>query len=414
MAAGDIESRRKGSPAEQAIGKVNPGTGINFVISGPVSSSLNQEGESIVDFQNTDFSLDPSLYLVGLGLRKDSGYKDSLLTCREIWIPFLDSENNTHRVVLVIESRTSYPNWIYVWTSIKSDINKIDRSWIPAGFSGEDIYNVYEDGKEDLDYSCVQQGPGGILFIPYIHPNYLTSDDYNGILGNVMETAEYPYLYSVLRGSVDCIPANDLRSWNKLSSNLRYKHYLVDDHKVQAVGGLHAGELIVPGGNLSRVVEQSEYFKSFNARAVEFNSNNQDRLQLQTLDLPYMSYRAISASIYVDPYFTEDVTKATVSRSLEKVWEDLQGGNVDDPEVVYFVKPIERKDFENDVNSWYLTLENRSSVPVTGSILFKVDGHLAVRYTNATVYAPFLNTVYRTGQYGEVLDLFTSESVASE
>ena len=42
--AGNIENNRKGDWSAQAIGRLNPGQGINFIVSGPVSSSLSVSG----------------------------------------------------------------------------------------------------------------------------------------------------------------------------------------------------------------------------------------------------------------------------------------------------------------------------------------------------------------------------------
>ena len=199
--AGNIENNRKGDWSAQAIGRLNPGQGINFIVSGPVSSSLSVSG-SIVDFQADESG---PFYIVGLGLRKDSGYTDTLMTCKEVWIPFKDEIEDLHRVVLKVDRRTSYPSWIYVWSSECTEDNRIDKTWLPAGFEGEDIYDSYESLgslQEDLDYETIVKGPGNILFVPYIHPNYLTTDDYNGILGNVMDASESPNLYSILQGDL--------------------------------------------------------------------------------------------------------------------------------------------------------------------------------------------------------------------
>ena len=400
--AGVIEAGRKGSWTEQAISRLNPKQGVNLIISGPVTSDLNEGGTSTVDFTEPQ---DTNLYLVGMGFRKDTGYKDTLLNCSEIWIPFEDEVGQRHVVRFKIDSLTSFTDWIYVWTNKKTDDNKLERTWVPTPFVGEDVYEQYEDGREELDYEIAAFGPGNIIFVPYIHPNYLTTDDYNGILGNVMKTAESVGLYSVLR--------NDADPWlqYRVSPNLRYKHYLQDNHNPNAIGGLHAGELMIPGGYLSRVVEESEYFKSFRNRSEELDNPSAGHL-LQTLDLPYMSYRAISGSVYVDQYTDQHTESGSaIPTPLKKVWEDMQGGNTDDPETVYFVNKASITQSNDARMSEYIKLETRTSIPVTGSILFRMDGHLAVRFTKATIYAPFLNTVYRTGEYGEILDSFTSQSV---
>jgi hypothetical protein len=89
----------------------------------------------------------------------------------------------------------------------------------------------------------------------------------------------------------------------------------------------------------------------------------------------------------------------------------MQGGNVDDPETIYFIGKADKEGDESLQNPPRVSLDRRrTTIPVEDSILFRMDGHLAVRVTKATVYAPFLNTVYRTGEYGEVLELFTSQS----
>ena len=186
MAAGDIENSRVGSWVEQIISKLNPGQGVNFVVSGPISSSLREEGTSFVDPQQPQ----SELHLVGLGLRKDTGYQDALLNCAEVWIPFKD-ETGTHRVVLKVEARTSYPNWVYLWTLHTDESNLVSRSWMPVAFSEENAFTEYNQGQfSDFDYSCSLEGPGGILFIPYVHSNYLTTDDYNAVLGNAINVAE--------------------------------------------------------------------------------------------------------------------------------------------------------------------------------------------------------------------------------
>ena len=401
MAAGDIEKGRSGSWSDQAIGKLNPGQdGVNFVISGPVHSDLQVSGSST-------YSVDPNqeYYIVGLGLRKDSGYAETMMTCKEIRIPFKTSPSSSVVMsTLKINYRTSYPNWIYVWADSTESAAKFYGSWVsPGSGSGVDIYNEYEaPTKPDLDYEMGIPGPGGIIFIPYIHPNYLTTDDYNGILGNVMETAETDHLYTILQKDVEDKFKNKVK-------NLRYKNYLEDYHKYNAVGGLHAGELNIPGGNLSRCMEEKEYFLSWEKRANELSPGS---MVLQTLDFPYMSYRAISASVYVDQ-FTEqfNASGSPIPRPLYQVWEDMQGGNVDDPETIYFIGKADKEGDESLQNPPKVSLDRRrTTIPVEDSILFRMDGHLAVRVTKATVYAPFLNTVYRTGEYGEVIELFTSQS----
>lgn len=406
--AGEIESSRTGTWENQAISRLNPGRGVNLVISGPVSSSLVEGGESSVNLAESG-----ELHIVGLGLRKDSGYLETMMTCREIWIPFKDTAGDPQRVVLKVDHRTSYPNWIYVWAASSSEENRLDNTWLPSSFSGEDIYNTYENFPSDLDYEIGIQGPGNILFIPYIHPNYLTTDDYNGILGNVMATEESEHLYTVLQGD---LKEGD-RGRNKLSPNLRYKNYLEDYHKYNAIGGSHVGELNVPGDNISRCEEEGEYFRSFRERARELHPGSE--LDLQTLDFPYMSYRAISASIYVDQYVDNySESGRPIAVDLRKVWEDLQKGNTDDAETIYFIGTasiVSRTasiSEEGNFGRMYDVIEmgSKSTVPVQDSILFRMDGHLAVRITKATVYAPFLNTVYRTGEYGEITELFTSSS----
>lgn len=411
--AGEIENRRVGNWSSQAIGKLNPGQGgANFVISGPVNSDLHTTGES-------SYSLDPdeTYYVVGLGLRKDSGYVESMMTCREIRIPFYDSASQQLIMsTLKIDYRTSYPGWIYVWSETTASAAAFKGSWInPNMGSGIDIYNEYEGNyAPDLDYELGAPGPGGIIFIPYIHPNYLTTDDYNGILGNVMKTTEPEHLYTILQNDVDNLvggpheDANRLwKSFREKLKNLRYKNYLDDYHKIDAIGGLHAGELEVPGGNLSRCEEEGEYFNSFEKRAKELNPKSPT---LQTLDFPYMSYRAISASVYVDQFTDQYLDDATPQpTSLERVWEDMQGGNVDDPETVFFIGTADRAETGSFLSP-VVVLGRRTTIPVTGSILFRMDGHTAVRIVKATVYAPFLNTVFRTGEYGEIVDSFTSGS----
>ena len=97
---------------------------------------------------------------------------------------------------------------------------------------------------------------------------------------------------------------------------------------------------------------------------------------------------------------------------MEKVWEDLQKGNTDDSETIYFTGTAARelKEVSASETASCIKFGARTTIPVSGSILFKMNGHLAVRVTKATIYAPFLNTVYRTGEYGEVKELFTSGS----
>lgn len=406
MAAGDIEKNRVGDWSVQAISRLNPGKGVNFIVSGPVTSDLVEGETSTVNLQDGE----GFLYIVGMGLRKDSGYGNSMLSCEEVWIPFQDLEGAVHIVRLKVDHRTSYPGWIYIWVAEKTELNAVDRTWMPGVFSEEDIYNIYQQSGhtvEDLDYSILQDGPGSIIFIPYLHPNYYTTDDYNGILGNVMKTEETTKLFSVLRNDVEPIQISPKRNLRDLvSPNLRYKHYLEDYHKFPAIGGTHAGELEIPGGNLSRCEEEGEYFKSFQHRVQELSP---DQETLQTLDFPYMSYRAISASVYVDQYTTQSDNLTDRRIALAKVWESMQGGNTDDAETVYFVNPAVRAETSGTLSP-YIAPIPRTTIPVTGSILFRMDGHLAVRFTKATLYAPFLNTVFRTGEYGEVQELFTSGS----
>lgn len=434
--AGEIESRRTGAWSTQAISRLNPGQGVSMIISGPVESDLQVGGTSTVDFTQPD----EGLYLVGLGFNKKLGYEETLLTCEEIWIPFRDDTGSKVYVIFQVESLTSYTDWTYVWTTQKlsressEKSNEILRTWtpFPENISDEGIYDETQIGDElrqELDYEITLDGPGGIIFVPYVHLNYLTTDDYNGILGNVMKTEESLGLYSVLRSAVSTVPylikEGKVRTLQDLvSPNLRYKNRIEDSHKTNAVGGLHTGELYVPGGDLSRCVEQSEYFKSFRARSVEFQpEEGANDSVLQTLDFPFMSYRAISASIYVDQFEGKyDGQGKPIMTPIEKIWEDMQGGNTDDPSTVYFASTASITKYQATVvsedtgelivesESEYIKPDYRTTIPVLGSILFRMDGHLAVRYTKATLFAPFLNTVYRTGEYGEVLELFTSGS----
>lgn len=430
MAAGNIEASRKGTWWEQAISKINPGKGVNLVVAGPVESSLVDTSAV-----NDSSSFNPStpvgtgedanlLWVVGLGLRKDSGYREALMTCREIWIPFIDEVGGIQKCVLEANVRTSYPDWIYVWSTASKAVgskNAISRSWMPGIYEGTEIYNEYIGSGQnpDLDYEYGVEGPGNIIFVPYIHPNYLTTDDYNGILGNVMKTTEPDHLYSVLM--LDAETPYWRRKYDLsgslsdfISPNLRYKHYLVDSHRLNAVGGLHAGELNVPQNYVSRCEEQGEYFRSFMERANKDRETGSLNISVQALDLPFMSYRAISASVYVDQ-LTNYVPGPTEGTSvpdlvpIEKIWEDMQGGNVDDPETIYFINRAIKTAISGSSYD-IIKFENRTSVPVLGNILFRMDGHIAVRIVNATLYAPFLNTVFRTGEYGEILDSFTSGS----
>lgn len=389
---GDYEASRSGSVQNQLISVLSPTErGINLVLSGQVSASVTQDGNNISvdtnDMQNQVYKIR------GAGFRKGL-YTETLLSCVEVRLPFKDSEGELQYVRLPVADRTYIRNYVYLWAAEDETVNVVSGSWLAGNFAPgpADNYFTYEDNLEEFDYTCKIARAGNVIFINYEHPTYLTTDPYNPILGNAMAESTGSHLYSPLPGGQ------------------KYKNQIKDYHKFPGVGAKHVGELTVDNSYTNPTLLANQYFESFIQRARE-DDDNVDTLQ--TLELPFISYRAISASVYVDRFEGEYNEGAPVSASIKQVWEDLQAGNVDDSETVYFIERAKITGSAED-GTRRIVGEQKTTIPVVGSILFNLDGNIAVRHSLATVYAPFINTVYRTNRYGVVTEMFSSKSLDEE
>ena len=370
---------------------------ISLILSGDVPASHTG---------STDFNIDTeelstkTYILQGVGI-KHSGvvdYEDTLQSCTEVWIPLLEHDN-IHTLRFKVSTRTSYSGSTYLWNTGSEVI--VSGSWIADGIhiASEDPFEDFGDHQE-LDYSCtLPVANQSLVFVDYIPENFEYNGEYNALLNNALndEQARY-FLTSQSKGEV-----------------VLYKKYVIDNHKIPALGGLGTGEIPVSGGWSRRIDQLKNYIDSFREAADKYRSVDTSSNVLQTLDLAFLNFRAISASVYVDR------TEYSVSQSIQEVWTNLQEGNTDDPEVVYFAPrcelalnlptssadslPVSGPDYYR-----YGKVDQmgpRASIPVAGNILFKVTGHIPVRHVQATVYAPFLNTVYRTDEYGVVTEIYS-------
>lgn len=393
MAEINYEEQRTGPVESQVISRPieTSQTGDNeiiLIVSGdvPARTASGSYGSTIrVD----DASMATGSYrIAGMGFRKGE-YTETLLECTRINVPF--SNNGTIEYVpFNVDRRTVYTNWIYVWTD--------DCPLIPAGgtlFTGSirsgsvDPY-IAGDG---FDYSCSVDGPdASTIFIPYEHPTYRTTDRYNPILGDAMEDATEA-------AGILIQTANGSR-----------KLYVHDAHRNFGIGATYAGQIPMnPYPDDSKAAKLSSYIAGFLAQAAAV----QGEKDLQLLELPSISYKAISASVYVDRYNTSG-SSVGEPEPIDQVWKNLQQGNTDVPEMIFFTGQARLKYSGSSTKFWEIAeMGNRVTIPDSGSILFKIEGTNTVRFTNATVYAPFLNTVYRTNEYGAIKEFWndTKEGV---
>lgn len=316
-------------------------------------------------------------------------YEDTLRYCQEIWIPTGSSEKGEIGYLkFIIKKRTSYRSWIYLWNYEEGNDAKISGSWFADGFQlAEEPYD--ETYKPELDYSCVRPGfDSSIIFVPYEPNNFRYNGTYNATLNNAMSESKQD-LYTI-------------------SGSVKIKNVISDFHKIPGIGGHSAGEIKIDQGTDKEFIRVQDFRNNFSASAERYGGD----ATLQTLDLAYTSFRAISASVYVDR-----IGSGNVSASVEKVWEDIQEGNTDDPETVYFIPrcnlqgvqtvydPVEQKKVL-DLSGSYLGFIHTTTVPTVGDLLFTVNQHTPVRYVEATLYAPFLNRVYRTDKFGAIVEEF--------
>lgn len=374
----------RGNIESEVFGRINPTypqqtSSVSLILGGPVASAVT----GTVDFGIDTESVKNTLYTVeGVGFLL-SECEDSLASCEAVWIPIRDSEGELHEVRFEVHSRSYYRDWVYLWNTGSSAF--VSGSWIVDGIHLEE--HPYDDGtgstgRAELDYRCVVDNAGrSVLFVDYVPRNFEYNGEYNALLNNAIST------------SLDKVFT--------VSGSLRSKKYVFDFHKNPEIGGIHAGALEVPGGLASRIAQKCAYLSSFSKSAIDGT--------FQTLDLAFMNYRTISASVYVDR------EEFALTKPIEQIWRDLQEGNTDDPETVYF---IPRSELVMDDESvpypnprWVFgevqQVGPRSTVPVIGNILFTVDKNNPVRYVRATVYSPFINTVFRTDEYGVVSELFS-------
>jgi len=371
------------SPEYPEIGSVS------LVLSGSVPYIGTYESGSV-----DTASVASTLYsVVGVGFIAEGSLRDTIHSVSELWIPILDKEGETHTIHVPVKERSVYSNWIYLWASSTKDF--ISGSWFVDDLQvAPDSYEKYNTGHETLEYSCTVQGPGNIIFVTYVPEGFEQRGEYNAILNNAT-TQSRTELFTV-----------------DSSSNTTVKHYISDEHKTNFVGGCYAGRLEVSQEGSSDQ-KTFDFFRGFEKQKL-------DDKYVQTLDLAFMNYRAISASVYVDRSFISGGVEQ--KQSVEEVWSDLQNGNVDEPETIYFsprsyiregLDPEKVKStgwIDPPTGSYYrsasVVQEDRTSTPTLGSILFKVKDNITVRYVQSTIYAPFLNTVYRTDDFGVVSDMY--------
>lgn len=374
----------RGNIESEVFGKIDPtypqiSSSVSLILGGPVSSFISGTTGFIVDIE----SVKNTLYtLEGVGFRLGA-YQDSLASCEAVWIPIRDSEGELHEVRFEVHGRSYYRDWVYLWNTGSSAF--ISGSWVVDGFSLEE--DPFDDGtgsvgRPELDYRCTVDNAGrSLLFVDYVPKNFEYVGQYNALLNNASKSSADRF-YSV-------------------SGSVRKKNYVLDFHKNPGIGGICAGELEVPGGLSSRISQTCAYLASFSQSAKEG--------VLQTLDLAFMNFRVISASVYVDR------EEFSTSSAIQQVWKDLQKGNTDDPETVYFIPRSKLNLDEESVPypnpRWVFgnveQVGPRSTVPTIGNILFSVKGHDPVRHVRATVYSPFINTVYRTDEYGVIVELYS-------
>ena len=355
------------------------GDSISLILSGEV---ISDTGSAVID---SDFNVDidsirnNNYILRGVGFPL-APYEDTLRNCVEVWIPIEDNEGNVQELKFVIKKRSSYRNWIYLW-NYDDDALTIPGAWVADGFQlAEEPYSEIGT-RPELDYQCVVAGPNkSIIFVYYEPSNFRYNGTYNATLNNAFsESKDNLYL---------------------ISASVKLKKYVSDYHKIPGIGGHAAGEFIINQATDKEIVRVQDFREQFKSRAEQYGDEG-----LQTLDLAFMSFRAISASIYVDRLDTN------VSAAIEKVWDDIQEGNTDDPVTVYFIPRCSM--VETGSVASYVDFMHTTTVPTIGDLIFSVDVHTPVRFVEATLYAPFLNRVYRTDKFGAIVEEFPQSDFSS-
>ena len=384
---------------------------ISLILSGNVEqTTASGEPNYYVD---TDSMATTDYALVGVGFKSDgTPYESTLRTCTEVRIPIQTGSgvDDVEWVRFPVQSRTIYSSWVYLWTDEDSKV-VVSGSWLAPSFSFADSREPFDSGSdlvpESLDYTCpvVISPEHSVMFVVYKPDNFEFAGEYNAVLNNAIPDAHNILFYN--------------------SGSTKLKKYVSDYHKAASIGGHHAGTLNINQATDNKDIRTNDFFTEFEARCMKSavtGAVTGGIEYLQTLDLSFMSYRAISASIYVDRIMggtgsmgmtgSEEIRE--LSMSIEQVWEDMQEGNVDDPQTVYFIErsELEKKENSNtDYIPWNIRILRKTSIPISGSILFTMDRHTPVRVSKATLYAPFLNRVYRTDEYGTVTELYPTGSV---
>ena len=382
-------------------------TSISLILSGSVTSSASGETNFWIDtssIKNTDY------VLWGVGIKHEyegsMRYRDTLHSCTEVWIPLLDPTGSVHNLKFKVGFRTSYSGSTYLWNTgsiEEDDAVVIPGSWVADGIriADSDPYTDYGD-RQELDYSCtLPQAGQSVLFVHYVPENFEYCGDYNALLNNATALSQEQFY--------------------NYSGSVRNKKYVVDDHRSPYIGGFSTGEVPVSGGWERKIDKRINYLSSFSASAVasgyvDPESGETGSLILQTLDLAFLNFRAVSASVYVDR------EEYKVLEKIEDVWSDLQENNTDDSEVVYFAPLCELIKDEDSVPypnpNWVFgeiqQVGAKTTIPALGNILFKVNGHTPVRHVRATVFVPFINTVYRTDDYGIIKELYSGSIETGE
>lgn len=380
---------------------------ISLILSGSTNST--NSGETGFDL-NRDYIQNESYVLWGVGIEHQGvvDYRETLQNCSEVWIPILDPSGSVHELRFEVGFRTSYSGSTYLWNTGSSVI--VSGSWIVDGIhiAEQDPFAEYDNNHQELDYTCILPGADqSVIFVDYIPKNFEYNGTYNALLNNANTAHQVRFFHS--------------------SGSARVKNFVVDDHKNPALGGLDTGEVAVSGGWSRRIDQRINYLASFSASAAtaKYSSTETGSLILQTLDLAFLNFRAVSASVYVDR------ERAEVIQRIEDVWSNMQENNTDDSEVVYFAPLCELvKDWESGDGwagdpaaripdpedrypnpNWVFgeiqQVGARTTIPSLGNILFKMNGHTPVRHVRATVFVPFINTVYRTDDYGIVREAYS-------
>lgn len=355
------------------------GSAISLVLSGEITSYPDEE-EEYGYYVDTESIANQNFTVRGIGFPL-AEYEDTLRNCIEVWIPIEDSEGTIQEIRFKVKKRSSYRDWIYLWNYEEDNGATVSGSWIVDGFSlAEEPYDVIGT-RPELDYNCSVLGPDrSIIFVYYEPTNFRFNGDYNATLNNALTESKQDLFIN--------------------SASIKIKKYISDYHKIQGIGGHSAGELNLDQGTDKEYVRVQDFMSEFKGRTEQYGEEG-----LQTLDLAFMSYRAISASVYVDRL---DMNR---SASISKVWDDIQEGNTDDPETAYF---IPRCSLTGSSENPYVDFTHTTTVPTVGDLIFTIDQHTPVRYVEATLYAPFLNRVYRTDKFGAIVEEFPNSDFGEE